>query len=113
MTIDEIKAVIITDLTTELMLTDGDLFNLPLLTSKVDNAANEVMYARNYPSSYSQKKIEDDMYRHFTIIRNLALYDYNQIGAEGQKSFSGDGNVINYIERDKIFAQVKPISRVY
>jgi hypothetical protein len=113
MTIDEIKEVIITDLTAELMFTEGDLFNLPLLTSKVNNAANEVMYARNYPISYTQGKIEDDMYRHYTIIRNLALYDYNQTGAEGQKSFSGDGNVIHYVERDKIFAQVKPISRVY
>lgn len=110
MTIEEMKAEIITDLTTELMVTDGDLFNLPLLTSKVNNAVREVMAARRYPKSYDDERIEDDLNNYYSSIRNLALYDYNQSGAEGQTSYSGDGNNIHYVDREKMFAQIIPLA---
>ena len=110
MTIEDMKAEIITDLTTELMVTDGDLFNLPLLTSKVNNAVKEVMAARKYPKSYSDGRIEDDLVKYYSQIRNLALYDYNQSGAEGQTSYSGDGNNIHYVDRKEMFAQIIPIA---
>ena len=104
------KAKIITDLTTEIMVTDGDLFNLTLLTSKVDNAVMEVRAARKYPKSYSEAKIDRDLVYYYSAIRNIALYDYNQSGAEGQTSFSGDGNSIRYVEREKMFAQILPMA---
>ena len=110
MTIEEMKAEIITDLTTELMVTDGDLFNLPLLTSKVNNAVREVISARNYPDSYTNSMIEKDAVKYYAQVRNLALYDYNQSGAEGQTTFSGDGNSIQYVSRDSMFAQINPLA---
>lgn len=110
MTIEEMKAEIITDLTTELMVTDADLFNLPLLTSKVNNAVMEVKMARKYPKSYTEQMVENDMERFYSVIRNLAMYDYNQIGAEGQTSYSGDGNTIHYVDRKEMFAQVLPLA---
>lgn len=112
MTIEEMKAEIITDLTTELMVTDADLFNLPLLTSKVNNAVKEVQYARKYPKSYTDEMIEKDMNNYYSIVRNIALYDYNQSGAEHQKSFSEDGTNISYVDRKEMFALVIPISSV-
>lgn len=112
MTIEEMKAEIITDLTTELMVTDSDLFNLPLLTSKVNNAVNEVKAARKYPKSYTDAMTEDDLVRYYANIRNIALYDYNQSGAEGQTSYSGDGNNIHYVDRKEMFAQIVPIAVV-
>lgn len=110
MTIEEMKAEIITDLTTELMVTDGDLFNLPLLNSKVNNAVMEVKAARKYPKSYDDEKIDSDLVAFYSQIRNLALYDYNQSGAEGQTSFSGDGNNIHYVDRKEMFAQIIPLA---
>lgn len=110
MTIEEMKAEIITDLTTELMVTDGDLFNLPLLTSKVNNAVMEIKSARRYPKSYDDERVEDDLVTFYSQIRSLALYDYNQSGAEGQTSYSGDGNNIHYVDRDKMFAQIIPLA---
>ena len=110
MTVEEMKAEIITDLTTEIMVSDGDLFNLPLLTSKVNNAVMEVRAARKYPKSYSTAKIEKDLVTYYSTIRNLALYDYNQSGAEGQTSFSGDGNNIHYVDRKEMFAQILPLA---
>jgi len=110
MTIEEMKAAIIADLSTELIITDADLFNLPLLTSKVNNAVMEVRTARKYPKSYSDEKVESDLVSYYTTVRNLALYDYNQAGAEHQKSFSEDGSNISYVDRKTLFAQVLPIS---
>lgn len=110
MTIEEMKAEIIADLTTELMVTDADLFNLPLLTSKVNNAVYEVKAARKYPKNYTNSMIEDDLVRFLTNIRNLALYDYNQSGAEGQTTFSESGVGIHYVDRDKYFVGVYPLA---
>lgn len=112
MTIEEMKAEITTDLTTEIMLTDADLFNLPLLTSKINNAVMEVRAARKYPTSYTEAKIEDDLIKYYSVIRNLALYDYNQSGAEGQKGFSETGMNITYVDRETLFWGVKPIATV-
>lgn len=112
MTIEEMKAEILTDLTTELMVDDADLFNLPLLTSKVNNAVMEVKTARKYPKSYTEEMIVSDLTTFYSNIRNLALYDYNQSGAEGQTSYSGDGNNIHYVDREKYFYGVLPISGV-
>jgi len=112
MTIEEMKAEIIADLSTEIMITDADLFNLPLLTSKVNNAVNEVRTARKYPKSYTSEKIENDLVSYYTVIRNVALYDYNQAGAEHQTSFSEDGSSIRYVNRNTMFAQVLPISNI-
>lgn len=112
MTIEEMKAEIITDLTTELMVTDSDLFNLPLLTSKVNNAVIEVKAARKYPKSYTDAMIEDDLVGYYANIRNIALYDYNQSGAEGQSTFSESGINIHYVDREKSFQGVLPIAVV-
>lgn len=113
MTIEEMKAEITTDLTTEILLTDGDLFNLPLLTSKINNAVMEVRAARKYPTTYSAEKIESDLVKFYSTIRNIALYDYNQSGAEGQKSFSETGMNITYVDRERLFWGVEPITKFY
>ena len=52
------------------------------------------------------------MERYYSIIRSVALYDYNQIGAEGQTSYSADGTSIRYLNRDKLFHGVVPIGGV-
>ena len=109
MTIEEMKANIIADLTVEIQASDADLFNLPLLTSKVNNAVMEVKAARRYPKSYTEAMVIEDLVNNYSYIRNIALYDYNQAGAEGQKSYSGDGNKIDYVDREKMFAQILPI----
>lgn len=110
MTIEEMKAEILTELTTELLVTEGEKFNLPLLTSKVNNAVMEVRTARKYPKSYSDEMVESDLVTFYSNIRNLALYDYNQTGAEGQTSFSESGVSIHYVDRDKYFVNVVPLA---
>ena len=55
--------------------------DLLALNSKIKNAYREVKRIRSYPDEYSDEMIEKDMERYYSNIRNLALYDYNQIGA--------------------------------
>ena len=95
----------------ELEITDGERFNPTLLHSKVDNAYREVKTARRYPVSYTEAYIDRDMENYYIQIRNVALYDYNQIGAEGQTQFSEDGASIHYVEREKCFSGVLPIAK--
>lgn len=101
---------IIAELTIELQ---GDAtFNADILAVKVRNAIREVRKARNYPKSYTEEQIQGDMHDYFSNIRNIALYDYNQIGGEFQQSNSEPGNSRTYIDRDKLFAGICPFVRV-
>lgn len=102
---------IIADLTVELEIADEN-FNSTLLRSKVQNAFREVKRARKYPDSYSDSRIERDMYDYYSNIRNLALYDYNTIGMEFQQSSSENSTSRTMTDRDKLFAGIIPISRV-
>lgn len=75
---------ILKDLTTELGLAEDS--DIVVLTSKVRNAYREVKRTRNYQSSHTQEFIDWDMENFYSNIRELALYDFNQVGAEGQTS---------------------------
>ena len=51
------------------------------------------------------------MYKYYSNIEDVARYDYNKVGAEGQSSYSADGTKIDYIDRNSLFYGVYPISR--
>ena len=108
--INDIEASVIADLTIELK-NEVD-FDAEILAVKVRNAIREVKAAKNYPSTYSEEKINADMMNYFTNIRAIALYDYTKIGAEGQTQYSADGESIHYLDRDKLFKGVYPIARL-
>lgn len=88
---------ILEDLTTELGLTEES--DLAVLSSKVRNAYREVKRARNYQSGHTQEFIDRDMEGFYSNIRELALYDFNQVGAEGQTSHSENGTSRVWKER--------------
>ena len=98
------------ELKTELMETEGDKFNENLLKSKIHGAYREVKTARKYPLSYTEAAIERDMENYFSQVRSVALFDYNQVGSEGQTQYSQDGVSIHYVDRDRLFYGVLPIS---
>lgn len=102
---------IFTDLSAELSASDEN-FNEILLLSKVRNAMREVKRARNYPKTYSDSQIEEDMHDYFSNIRNIALYDYNQIGADFEESHSENSVSRSWKDRDKLFCGICPFVRV-
>ena len=103
------KESIISELTIELQ-NETD-FNADILALKVNNAYREVKQARNYPKSYSDETIAEDMENYYSNVKAIAMYDYNKIGAEGQTQYSADGESIHYVDRNKMFAGILPIAR--
>lgn len=100
---------LVADLSAE--LESDKMFSQQLLISKVRSAIREVKRARKYPSNYTEEQIERDIYDYYINIRNVALFDYNQIGGEFQESNSEPGSTRTYMDRNKLFSGIVPISR--
>ena len=92
---------ILEDLTTELDMKEAS--DIEILTSKAKNAYREVKRARNYQSGHTQDFIDKDMDNFYSNIRELALYDFNQFGAEGQVSHSENGTSRAWKDRKECF----------
>lgn len=92
---------IIEDLKKELCLNKPS--DVAILTSKVKNAYREVKRSRNYQSSHTQEFIDNDMENFYSNIRELALYDFNQVGGEGQTSHSENGTSRVWKDRKECF----------
>lgn len=92
-----------------------DNFNAELLTSKVELAIRDVMGRREYGNShYTDEKILEELStRYFTTITNLARYDYNQAGAEGQKNHSENSVSRTWYDRNKLFSDVHPFVKIF
>lgn len=100
---------LIADLKTE--LEKEPTFDLSVLTQKVVNAIREVKRARKYPLYYTNEQIKKDLYEYYSNIRNLALYDYNKIGAEFEESHSENSISRSWSDRNKLFNGVLPLAR--
>lgn len=96
---DALQNEILVDLGDELGLLDletkkalkGKEQDVACLSSKVKNAIREVRGKRNYPEHFTEEQITKDLEKHYSNIRELALYDYNQSGAEGQIEHNENG----------------------
>lgn len=103
---------IVAELTVELQ--DEPTFNANILATKVRNAIREVKMKRNYQAtSYTDEQVEKDLYNYFSVIKSVALYDYNQIGAEGEQSHSENSISRTWVDRDDLFKGVHAFVKVF
>lgn len=111
--ISSLKTEITSLLTTELQNEDG--FDPDLLESKVALAIKDVMGRREYGNShYTDEKILEELStRYFTTITNLARYDYNQSGAEGQKNHSENSVSRTWYDRNKMLSDVHAFVKIF
>lgn len=94
----DIQNEVFEDLVAELkILRESDKASLLV---KVKNAVREVQNRRSYPSHFTNEAIENDLKKLYSNIHDLALYDYNQIGAEGQTSHNSNGTSRTWKDRD-------------
>lgn len=93
-----IQSEVFEDLKTELGITTPE--DVASLEIKVKNAVREVKNRRSYPSHFTETRIQDDLEKLYPNIRELALYDYNQVGAEGQIAHSENGEARTWKDRD-------------
>lgn len=100
---------LLADLTAE--LESESTFDSNKLLQKVVGAIREVKRARKYPSYYTETQIRLDLYEFYSNIRNIALYDYNTIGAEFEQSHSENSVNRNWTDRNKLFYGILPLAR--
>lgn len=98
------------DLTAELSETDPN-FKQSLIIPKIKGAIREVKRVRNYPKHYSDSAIVEDLENYYSNIRNIALFDYNQIGGEFQSSSNENSISRTFVDRNSLFAGIIPLSR--
>lgn len=109
---DGLEQEIVDELTAELEIADKN-FNPALLAPKVRNAIREVKMKRNYAAtSYSEQKIADDLYNYYSVIKDLALYDYSHIGGYFESSHSENSTSRTWISRDEILKGVHAFVKV-
>jgi len=89
---------IVDDLTIE--LASEPSFDKSVLAIKVKLAVKELIALRNYyATSMTDAQIERDIERFYPQVMNVARYDYNLIGAEGEASHSENGISRTYFDR--------------
>ena len=110
---EEIIDSIFSDLKTELNSELTGENNQALLLVKVRNAVEDVECARNYQDHHTDEFKEKDLKKMKPIIKRLALYDWNTIGAEGHSSYSESGGISRtFTSRDDILSEVIPFATV-
>lgn len=102
---------IVADLTEELK--DDPDFNAAILRNKIKAAVRELKLKRNYnDSNMSASDIDSDIVNYYSVILNVARYDYNQRGAEGETHHSENGVARTYESRDALWRSVHAYVRV-
>ena len=96
------KAEMLLELSAELA-DDATEVDSVKLTAKLNNAIREVIKAINYPPYYTSKMVEDDLKSYYGNIHDLTIYDYNQIGAEGEVSHNENGTNRTWKSRKECF----------
>lgn len=111
MSVDTLTDEIVDELTIELM--NEPTFNADILRIKVKSAVRDVRLKRNYTATaYTDEQVADDLYNYYSVIKSVALYDYNQIGAEGEQSHSENSVSRSWVNRDELFKSVHAFVKV-
>ena len=96
-----------------LEMSSDPTYNADVVASKVSAVVRELMQRRRYKTSgMPEWAIEEDLENYYTQALNVARYDFNTIGAEGEDRHTENGIDRSFTERGKLWAGVVPISRV-
>lgn len=83
-------------------------FEESILELKVKDAYRKVRSRKKYENTmFTEEQIEKHMYVcHFQDVKDVALYNYNMIGAEGQISHSENGISRSFRTEDEILGNI-------
>ena len=88
-------------------------YNENVVASKVSAVVRELIQRRRYKTSgMPDWAIQDDLDNYYTQALNVARYDFNMIGAEGEERHTENGIDRTFSERSKMWAGVVPLGRV-
>lgn len=100
---DKLISDIFDDLLLELDI-DASSKDVNILEIKIRNAVSEVVSRMNYPSYYTETDIVADLNVKKSIIRNIAMYDFCQVGSEWQTSHVESSVTMHYKDRNSLFS---------
>lgn len=84
----------------------------PLINQLVEQVTTEIKQIRNYPTTYTDEQIENDMLKFQGVIVNAVVYDMSQAGEAYMQSYSENGVSRSWIDRKNLLAKVLPIAKV-
>lgn len=109
---EELLKELNTDLEAELSSELHDDSDKALLALKVKGAYYAVRRKRNYQEHHTEEFIDKDMKSMYDIIKDLAMYDWNHIGAEGETSHNENGISRTWNARENILMEITPFATV-
>lgn len=84
----------------------------PVIEQLIKQATEDVKAKRNYPDSYTDEMITEDLKKFESVIVNLAVYDHSQAGENYMSTLSEGGVSRTWKDRDKLFVGVFPFVKV-
>lgn len=93
--------------TSDVVVFDNNEDN-PVIEQLIKQATEDVKARRNYPDSYTDEMITEDLKKFESNIVNLAVYDHSQAGESFMASFSENGVSRNWKDRDILFDGIFP-----
>lgn len=100
------------DTTTNVVVFDNIEDN-PLIEQLIEQSRQEIISLRNYPSSYTQEQIDNDMNKYENVIVNLTVYDHSQAGENYMASMNEGGVNRTWKNRNDLLAGIFPLVKVF
>lgn len=100
------------DTTTNVVVFD-DIEDNPLIEQLIEQSRQEIISLRNYPSSYTQEQIDNDMTKYENVIVNLTVYDHSQAGENYMASMNEGGVNRTWKNRNDLLTGVFPLVKVF
>lgn len=99
------------DTTTNVVVFDNIEDN-PLIEQLIEQSRQEIISLRNYPSSYTQEQIDNDLSKYESVIVNLTVYDHSQAGENYMASMNEGGVNRTWKNRNELFVGVFPFVKM-
>ena len=99
------------DITKDVVVFDNKEDN-PIIEQLIKQATEDIKAKRNYPDSYTEEMITEDLKQFEGVIVNLVVYDHSQAGEEFMASFGENGVSRTWKDRDSLFVGVFPFVKM-
>ena len=84
----------------------------PIIEQLIKQATEDVKARRNYPDSYTDEMITEDLKKFESVIVSLTVYDHSQAEEEFMASFGENGVSRTWKDRDSLFVGVFPFVKM-
>lgn len=106
---EELKQSIVDNLKIE--LSKDDDFDENILALKVELVLDEAIERRGFTDNHTDEQILKYLIRHKSSLSQIAMRDYNQVGAESETQHSENEIERTWTDRDKMWSFIIPLSR--